>query len=225
MSNGKDKVEQWNSQYPVGTAVDYWSVLPIDGPPTLQTETRSEAFLLEGHTACVQLKRKPACVALDNVRPSQTTVVEAYDSTADTLRHIRRVGWCLNELCTTLHARALVHDQSKLESPEKETFDKVTPRLRGLTYGSDEYNAQLAEMKPALDHHYAMNRHHPEHFPNGIDDMSLLDLIEMFCDWKAATERHADGSLERSIRVNRGRFGMTGQLASIFENTRRDLNW
>ena len=32
-----------------------------------------------------------------------------------------------------------------------------------LTYGSDEYKACLTEMKPALDHHYAANRHHPEH--------------------------------------------------------------
>jgi hypothetical protein len=141
------------------------------------------------------------------------------------LQHIRQVGWYLNQLCAVLHDRAISHDQSKLDSEEKQVFDEVTPKLRGLTYGSDEYKAQLAAMKPALDHHYRHNRHHPEHFPNGINDMSLIDLVEMFCDWKAATERHADGSLERSIQVNRERFGMSDQLAQIFENTRRDLNW
>jgi len=44
-------------------------------------------------------------------------------------------------------------------------------------------------MKPALEHHYALYRHHPEHFQNGIDDMNLIDLVEMFADWKASSER------------------------------------
>lgn len=80
-------------------------------------------------------------------------------------------------------------------------------------------------MKPALDHHYANNAHHPEHFPNGVNGMTLLDIVEMFCDWKAATERHADGSLARSIQINRERFGISDQLAEIMENTRREMNW
>jgi hypothetical protein len=32
--------------------------------------------------------------------------------------------------------RAMVHDDSKLESPEKEMFDKYTPLLKETTYGS-----------------------------------------------------------------------------------------
>lgn len=59
----------------------------------------------------------------------------------------------------------------------------------------------------------------------GVNGMTLLDLVEMFVDWKAATERHADGSLERSIKHNRERFAMSGQLSQIFENTRREMNW
>ena len=47
-----------------------------------------------------------------------------------------------------------------------------------------------------------------------------LDVVEMFCDWKAATERHADGNLERSIEINRERFKMSDQLVAIFQNTR-----
>jgi len=45
-------------------------------------------------------------------------------------------------------------------------------------------------MKPAIEHHYKNNRHHPEHFNNGIDEMNLVDLIELLCDWKAASERN-----------------------------------
>jgi hypothetical protein len=148
-----------------------------------------------------------------------------YDSTNDTMAHILRVGQLMNDICGDLYERLLAHDGSKLKSPEKEIFDEVTPKLRGMTYGSDEYKASLAEMKPALDHHYGHNSHHPEHYPNGINGMTLMDVVEMFCDWKAATERHADGSLEKSIQINRKRFEMSDQLAEIFENTRRELGW
>lgn len=148
-----------------------------------------------------------------------------YDSGGETIRHIDRVRELLGIVRKALQDRGFQHDKSKFAPEEKEVFDRVTPRLKGMTYGSDEYKASLAEMKPALDHHYANNSHHPEHYPNGINGMSLLDLVEMFCDWKAATERHADGSLEKSIQINRKRFEMSDQLAEIFENTRRELHW
>jgi hypothetical protein len=148
-----------------------------------------------------------------------------YDSRDDTIRHIGRVGELLGKIAWELSERARLHDASKLLEPEKSVFDAVTPALKGLTYGSAEYKAQLAAMGPALEHHYRENRHHPEHWQDGINGMSLVDLVEMFCDWKAATERHADGSLERSIQHNKTRFVMTDQLAAVFENTRRELNW
>jgi hypothetical protein len=118
-----------------------------------------------------------------------------------------------------LLARAEVHDQSKLDLPEVELLTKYTPKLAGVTYGSTEYQQLLAELKPALEHHYANNRHHPEHHKNGIDDMTLIDLLEMFCDWKAASERHNDGNINKSIEKNADRFSMSPQLVKIFENT------
>lgn len=148
-----------------------------------------------------------------------------YDSAADTKQHINVVRGKLAEVIGHLSVRAEQHDRTKLEEPEKATFDRVTPLLRDLTYGSDEYKASIAEMKPALDHHYAHNSHHPEHYPNGINGMSLLDVIEMYCDWKAATLRHADGDFGQSLEINRRRFGLSDQLAAIFENTRRELEW
>jgi hypothetical protein len=115
--------------------------------------------------------------------------------------------------------RANEHDQSKLESPEVEMFTEFTNKLADLTYGSKEFNDCKEQMGPALEHHYANNRHHPEHFKNGIDDMNLLDLIEMFCDWKASSMRHNNGNLLKSIEINAKRFKMNEQLVKIFENT------
>jgi hypothetical protein len=124
-----------------------------------------------------------------------------------------------------LWTRGWYHDFSKRESPEKETFDEVMPKLKALTYGSDEYRATLREMKAGIDHHYAHNSHHPEHWPLGVSDMSLLDIVEMFCDWKAASERHADGNFADSLEINKQRFAISDQLARIFENTREELGW
>jgi hypothetical protein len=149
----------------------------------------------------------------------------SYDSTEDTKAHIARVRQLLAVIRENLHVRASVHDESKLAEPEKSAFDEYTPKLKGTTYGSDEYKTFLAALKPALDHHYAANSHHPEHHARGIRGMSLLDLVEMFADWKAATERHADGSLAKSIEINAHRFDYGDTLQDIFENTRKELGW
>lgn len=137
----------------------------------------------------------------------------------DTFRHIERVRNLLNACVVDLLHRAEKHDQTKLESPEVEAFTEYTPKLANSTYGSEEYKGFLAAIKPALDHHYAHNSHHPEHYKNGVNDMNLLDIVEMLCDWKAASERHNDGNIRRSIEINANRFGLSPQLVKILENT------
>lgn len=137
----------------------------------------------------------------------------------ETHLHIHAVRCRIDHFVLEMANRAAVHDASKLEPPEAEGFATCANNLRGLTYGSDEYRAQLAAMKPFLDHHYANNSHHPEHYPEGIAGMDLFDLVEMFCDWWAASERHADGDIMRSIDINEGRFSMPPVLCSIFKNT------
>jgi Family of unknown function (DUF5662) len=149
----------------------------------------------------------------------------SYDSTQDTQTHIKRVAQFLFEMMTNLSARAEAHDASKLKDPEKAAFDELTPKLKELTYGSDEYRATLREMKPAISHHYTHNSHHPEYYESGISGMSLLDLLEMLADWKAAGERHTDGSMERSFSVNRDRFKIDDQLQSVLINTAKEMGW
>ena len=148
-----------------------------------------------------------------------------YDSKTDTLLHIKRVAQLLTEASSELIRRANIHDNSKLESPEKELFDEYTPKLKGCTYGSDEYKQYLSGLKVALDNHYANNSHHPEHYQNGLNGFDLFDLIEMFFDWKAATERHADGDIMKSIVINKDRFSMSDQLCDILTNTAKRLGY
>ncbi len=150
---------------------------------------------------------------------------EVYDSTLDTLRHSRRVDELLLQLITDLQARLTKHDQSKMEPPEKEMYDRVTPRLKASTYGSEEYKGFLADMGEGLAHHYAKNRHHPECHEDGVNGMTLVDVAEMVCDWKAATERHDDGSLEKSFPIQAKRFDLAPQLVDIMRNTAIELGW
>jgi len=195
-----------------------------------------------------------------------------YDSRPDTFEHIAAVQDLMNRMIFLLACRSEAHDQSKLVSPEVELFDEYTPKLKGTTYGSDEYKSYLEAMKPGLEHHYAANSHHPEHYrwrcgvcerrcteaewevapqgPNdsgqrycpdccrhgmlyeawlkdetdkGLHGMTLLDLVEMLCDWKAATARHADGDIRRSIEVNQKRFGYSDELKAILYNTLAEI--
>lgn len=146
-----------------------------------------------------------------------------YDSATDTLKHIKRVAQLLTEASAELIRRANCHDDSKLQDPEKSIFDEMTPKLAASTYGSDEYKAFLSQMKPALDNHYSNNSHHPEHYINGVDGMSLFDLIEMFFDWKAAGERHNNGNIFKSIEINTKRFNLSDQTRNILYNTAKRM--
>jgi hypothetical protein len=146
------------------------------------------------------------------------------DVMRSTAAHIRRVGELLVQASADLAHRAVHHDASKWSEEEWPAFESATPKLAAMTYGSEEYKAALQEIKPALAHHYGANQHHPEYFGGDWAAMSLLDLIEMLCDWKAASERHEDGSLERSITINQERFGYSDHMRRILWNTAVDMD-
>jgi hypothetical protein len=146
------------------------------------------------------------------------------ESKFKTLRHIETVRNYLNACIHELLSRAEKHDQSKLAPPEVDEYDKVTAKLRGVTFNSPEYKQFLIELEPILKHHYRENRHHPEHFKNGISDMNLIDLLEMLCDWKSSSLRHNDGNILKSIQVQQERFKYSDELKQILENTAKWLD-
>ena len=142
----------------------------------------------------------------------------AYDSRADTLAHIHRVRDRIGVFVSELLARGRAHDASKLEEPEKAVLDRVLPLLDGVAYGSPEYEAIVERARPALEHHWRRNSHHPEHHgPAGVAGMDLFDLVEMVCDWMAAAERRPGDGVKLAHNV--GLFGIEPQLASVIANT------
>jgi hypothetical protein len=151
-------------------------------------------------------------------------VLTVAECQVETQKHIESVRKYIRFMIDKIDMRGVKHDASKLESPEVEVFAEHTSKLNNITFGSEEYYHNLESMKSALDHHYASNRHHPEHFVNGINDMTLVDILEMFCDWKASTLRHNDGNLLKSIETNAERFKMDDQLKQILINTARMID-
>jgi len=145
-------------------------------------------------------------------------------SQEDTIEHIAKVQFYLSATITNLHERSTVHDRSKLEEPELSGYEGLSQAAQGVNYGTQEYRDALAPFKEIIQHHYAHNRHHPEHWPDGINDMTLLDIIEMLCDWKAAHDRKG-GPFGPSLAANLRRFKMSDQLGAIIVNTASELGW
>lgn len=55
--------------------------------------------------------------------------------------------------------------------------------------------------------------------------MGLHQMIELLADWKAATTRHEDGGLRRSIEQNAERFGYGDEVKRLLLNTAESFGW
>jgi hypothetical protein len=146
------------------------------------------------------------------------------ESQKDTQDHIAKVQYNLLHVICLLADRSREHDASKLEEPELSGYEGLSQAAKNVAYGTPEYKEALAPFKEIIQHHYAHNQHHPEHWPNGVADMSLLDTIEMLCDWKAAHDRKG-GPFGPSLAANIRRFNMSDQLGAILVNTAAELGW
>jgi hypothetical protein len=143
--------------------------------------------------------------------------METYDCTEDVKKHKSEVKKLIIKFANELLFNAALHDNSKLKDPiEKELFDRWTPELRKLIFGTDEYKKALDGMGEGVKRHYRANRHHPEHFESGINGMTLIDLIEMLSDWMAvAKSKNIPVDLDSAA----DRFNIDEQLFEIMRNT------
>lgn len=147
------------------------------------------------------------------------TKVEKFDSTVSAQEHRKTVREVGRKILVDLERRFKDHDLSKLEDPEKACYDKYIPLLQKAKYGSKEYYDIKNEMKKdGLDHHFQVNRHHPEHFENGILDMTLVDLVEYFVDTYSASMR-SDTPYSEGVKANQKTHNLPDELVKIFINT------
>ena len=134
--------------------------------------------------------------------------------------HKQNVQKKINNCVNFLNGRAGAHDLSKEQEPELSMFIKSSQVLDNVKYGSDEYNKSIDDMKKeALGHHYLVNRHHPEHYKDGISGMSIIDIMEMMCDWAAASEQYGT-DIQESVETSIKRFHIAGTpMENIIRNS------
>lgn len=143
-----------------------------------------------------------------------------------TYKHIARVRELLGSFAIEMIRRGDRHDASKFEPVELEPLQEMQDlidREGQAQFGTPEYERRTALLGLMISHHRANNSHHPEHYPNGVDGMDLFDLVEMFFDWKAASER-ADSDC---MHLERGceKYRISGQMRSVLFNTAERLGY
>ncbi len=160
----------------------------------------------------------------------------AQDSRPDTVAHINRVQDLLNLAAEKLQYRGRVHDASKLEEPEKSAFDRLKAlSLSGMAYGSEEYRACLRAEKPAIEHHYKANSHHPEYYP-AVDNTPLSSMLRATADAqeeraKAANPAHDSEAVAllfqtaKRIRSSADEMESSVNNMSLFDVLEMLLDW
>jgi len=139
----------------------------------------------------------------------------------DTGNHSRDVGHILDIIISELKEKSTSHDFSKMKNPEFDMFVDFLKDITKYKFGSKEYNEYI-ESNQYCKHHFKYNDHHPEHFKNGVHDMNLVNIAEMFADWVAASAKRSDCSKEKiveNIIKLCEKFKMGILLTQIFINT------
>lgn len=132
--------------------------------------------------------------------------------------HITRVRNHLLTFTQLLQKRAALHDMSKLQEPELTWWKQMDEEPR-YPYGSPEYNDKVRRWKKVFDHHYKYNRHHPEHYESGFLEMTLVDLVEMLCDWLGYKDRISISDAMKVCEQQMERYGFSDDVRQIMSNT------
>ena len=149
--------------------------------------------------------------------------METYNSTSSyTLDHIKRVKAKMEFFASVIATRGANHDSSKLMEPEYSGWLAMDREPR-YPYGSDKYYDKMRRYKEVLEHHYSVNSHHPEHFSDPSNEMDLVDLLEMLCDWFGYTETITWLDGYYIINSQCDRFGFNGTIKNLLLNTFRNF--
>lgn len=103
---------------------------------------------------------------------------------------------------------------------------KMEKELRKLGYdrvsSSAIYNCINTPNAKHLDLEFIGSKYE-EWMSSPLNEMNLVQIIELIADWKAASERHNDGNIMKSIKINAQKFNIDPQLVRILENTAKLL--
>ena len=132
--------------------------------------------------------------------------------------HISRVRRHINTFIQLLIRRAENHDKSKLEEPELSWWKEMDKEPR-YPYGSEEYKQKIKRWNKVFKHHYEYNRHHPEHYEYGVIEMTLIDIVEMMCDWLGYKDTTTVTEALKVCDEQMARYDISEELRQIIFNT------
>ena len=132
--------------------------------------------------------------------------------------HISRVRKHMNTFVQLLLKRAINHDKSKLEEPELSWWKEMDKEPR-YPYGSEEYKQKIKRWDKVFKHHYKYNRHHPEHYEYGVSEMTLVDIVEMMCDWLGYKDTIAISEALKVCDEQMKRYDIPDDIRQIIFNT------
>lgn len=161
-------------------------------------------------------------MSLDELDPG-VAIVATY------LRHVTLLAHAMAHVTGDLEARARIHDLSKLTGAELPGFARLSAAVRGLKYGTQEYRDAMAEHKAVGDAHANGNSHHPEYHLQTCADrspttMGWLDIVEMVCDWWAASRTYGPGGdFRRSVHVGLDRWDWSTHQQWLINQVARTL--
>ena len=130
--------------------------------------------------------------------------------------HISRVRRHINTFIQLLIRRAENHDKSKLE--ELSWWKEMDKEPR-YPYGSEEYKQKIKRWNKVFKHHYQYNRHHPEYYEYGVSEMTLIDIVEMMCDWLGYKDTTTVTEALKVCDEQMARYDISEELRQIIFNT------
>lgn len=136
--------------------------------------------------------------------------------------HQKKVKKRIDLIVEELNRRAATHDLSKLQEPEFSAWCEMDKEPH-YAYDDPKYMEKKKRWEWLFEEHYrnSKNRHHPEHWSGFYNDMDLVDLIEMLCDWASFmsfTSEEAPLYLEKQI----DRFQFDNTIKDLLLNTFRN---
>lgn len=125
----------------------------------------------------------------------------------------------MTKLALKIFWRGVIHDRDKFHSVQIKAAMKANHLLKGLKFGTPEYKKVMNSVGFSVKYHQSRNSHHPEHY-GSYGCMSLLDLIEMFLDWQAATNAYKnrmEGKMNEVLSIQKERYGLSDEVIKIFK--------
>lgn len=131
----------------------------------------------------------------------------------DTRKHQQLVAKYMLAVANDLIYRATHHDESKLVEPERSKYIEPVWHLRHTKYGTERHKELVKQMGVGVEHHLSTNDHHLEYYES-YAQMNLIVLIEMCCDWIAASKRQ-----NNNPTLPLAKYEFDPKLESIIRNT------